>query len=62
MARARTPDTNSRWPDVLAGRLQANPATRHLSVLNAGIAGNRVLGEANARPASTSWRDSIATF
>ena len=43
-----TSGTNSRWPDVLARRLQANPATRHLSVLNAGIAGNRVLGEANA--------------
>jgi lysophospholipase L1-like esterase len=42
-----TPGTNSRWPDVLARRLQENPATRHLSVLNAGIAGNRVLGEAN---------------
>lgn len=43
-----TPGTNSRWPDVLARRLQANPATRHLSVLNAGIAGNRVLTEANS--------------
>src|SRR5262245_36176887 len=40
-----TPGTNSRWPDVLARRLQASPAARHLSVLNAGIAGNRVLGE-----------------
>jgi lysophospholipase L1-like esterase len=43
-----TPGTNSRWPDVLARRLQAAAATRHLSVLNAGIAGNRVLSEANA--------------
>ena len=43
-----TPNTNSRWPDVLAKRLQASPGTRHLSVLNAGIAGNRVLSEANA--------------
>jgi lysophospholipase L1-like esterase len=43
-----TPGTNSRWPDVLARRLQANAGTRHLSVLNAGIAGNRVLSEANA--------------
>jgi len=43
-----TSGTNSRWPDVLARRLQANPATRHLSVLNAGIAGNRVLAEANS--------------
>jgi lysophospholipase L1-like esterase len=43
-----TPGTNSRWPDVLARRLQANAATRQLSVLNAGIAGNRVLSEMNA--------------
>jgi len=40
-----TPNTNSRWPDELARRLQSQPDTRHLSVLNAGIAGNRVLGE-----------------
>jgi lysophospholipase L1-like esterase len=43
-----TPNTNSRWPDVLARRLQADAATRHLSVLNAAIAGNRVLSEGNA--------------
>jgi lysophospholipase L1-like esterase len=40
-----TPNTNSRWPDELARRLQAQAATRTLGVLNAGIAGNRVLGE-----------------
>jgi lysophospholipase L1-like esterase len=43
-----TSGTNSRWPDVLARRLQQNPTTKHLSVLNAAIAGNRVLSEANA--------------
>jgi lysophospholipase L1-like esterase len=37
------PNTDRRWPDVLARRLQAGPATRHLSVLNHGIGGNRVL-------------------
>jgi lysophospholipase L1-like esterase len=37
------PDRNDRWPDVLANRLQARPATRHLSVLNHGVGGNRVL-------------------
>ncbi|MET0275098.1 MAG: SGNH/GDSL hydrolase family protein [Phenylobacterium sp.] len=37
------PDRNDRWPDVLADRLQGSPATRHLSVLNHGIGGNRVL-------------------
>jgi lysophospholipase L1-like esterase len=37
------PDRNDRWSDVLADRLQASPATRHLSVLNHGIGGNRML-------------------
>lgn len=32
-----------RWPDVLAERLQADPKTRGLSVINAGIGGNRLL-------------------
>lgn len=38
-----TPDANRRWPDVLARRLQADPDTAHLSVLNEGISGNRLL-------------------
>jgi lysophospholipase L1-like esterase len=37
------PNTDTRWPDVLSRRLQAEPATRHLSVLNHGIGGNRML-------------------
>lgn len=37
------PDRNDRWPDVLADRLQAQAPTRHLSVLNHGVGGNRVL-------------------
>ncbi|MCR5878628.1 SGNH/GDSL hydrolase family protein [Phenylobacterium sp. J367] len=37
------PDRDDRWPDALAERLQADPRTRHLSVLNHGIGGNRVL-------------------
>jgi lysophospholipase L1-like esterase len=36
-----TPNTNARWPDVLATRLLA--AKKHLGVLNEGIGGNRVL-------------------
>lgn len=36
-------NTNARWPDLLARRFAANPATRALSVVNAGIGGNRVL-------------------
>jgi lysophospholipase L1-like esterase len=38
-----TRDTNHRWPDVLARRLQQDPKTAHLSVLNEGIGGNRLL-------------------
>ncbi|MFT4956252.1 MAG: lysophospholipase L1-like esterase [Brevundimonas sp.] len=36
-------DTDTRWPDFLAERLQADPRTAHLGVLNHGIGGNRVL-------------------
>jgi len=39
------PDRNERWPDVLAERLQADPALRYLSVLNHGIGGNRLLND-----------------
>ena len=38
-----TTDGNDRWPDILAARLQADPRTAHLGVLNVGIGGNRVL-------------------
>ena len=34
----------NRWPDELANRLQENPATQSVGVLNAGIGGNCVLG------------------
>lgn len=36
---------NNRWPDVLADRLQADPRTRHLAVLNHGVGGGRVLND-----------------
>jgi lysophospholipase L1-like esterase len=38
-----TPDMNQRWPNLLAERLQSRRRTSHLSVLNAGISGNRIL-------------------
>jgi len=34
---------NNRWPDNLARRLQADPRTRHVAVLNGGIGGNAVV-------------------
>jgi len=40
-----TPDTNGRWPDLLAKRLMAQPGSVKPAVLNAGIGGNRVLTE-----------------
>ncbi len=40
-----THDRLAVWPSVLAARLQANRATAHLGVVNAGISGNRILGD-----------------
>ncbi|MGH8302582.1 MAG: SGNH/GDSL hydrolase family protein, partial [Steroidobacteraceae bacterium] len=40
---ATADNTDTRWPDDLARRLQARPATRGLSVLNVGTGGNRLL-------------------
>ena len=37
-------DRQNRWPDVLAARLQGDPRTRDVAVLNAGIGGNCVRG------------------
>jgi lysophospholipase L1-like esterase len=38
-----TPDTNQRWTNVLAERLQGHGGTEDIAVLNAGIGGNRIL-------------------
>jgi len=43
--RGVTHSGNNRWPDVLAERLQADPRTRHLAVLNQGVGGGRVLND-----------------
>jgi lysophospholipase L1-like esterase len=43
-----TPDTNSRWPDHLARRLLGQGLK--LGVLNAAIAGNRILSEPDVPP------------
>jgi lysophospholipase L1-like esterase len=48
-----TADTNNRWPDHLARRLQAQGMT--MGVLNAGIGGNRLLSE-SAVPAGVDTR------
>jgi lysophospholipase L1-like esterase len=41
--RGSTTNGQDRWPDRLARRLQANPATAQIAVLNHGIGGNRLL-------------------
>jgi lysophospholipase L1-like esterase len=38
-----TPDTHNTWPAILATRLAADKATRHIAIVNQGIGGNRVL-------------------
>jgi lysophospholipase L1-like esterase len=43
-----TPDTNGAWPSVLVRRLQANKGAAHIGVVNAGISGNRILGDNNS--------------
>jgi lysophospholipase L1-like esterase len=40
-----TPDTNQRWPDLLAARLKQQHSLENVAVLNQGISGNRVLNE-----------------
>jgi lysophospholipase L1-like esterase len=38
-----TPNTNSRWPDVLARDLLAGPKPKAMGVINEGISGNKIL-------------------
>jgi lysophospholipase L1-like esterase len=41
--RGATTNGNDRWSDILAQRLQSQPTTRNLAVLNQGIGGNHLL-------------------
>jgi len=41
-------DRHSRWPDLLAERLQGDPRLASIAVVNAGISGNRILNDAAA--------------
>jgi lysophospholipase L1-like esterase len=40
-----TPDTNNRWPDQLVRRMLTQPTPLRMGLMNAGIAGNRVLSD-----------------
>lgn len=42
--RGVTVNYDNRWTDILANRLQANPSTTNISVLNEGIGGNSIFG------------------
>jgi lysophospholipase L1-like esterase len=44
-----TPDTNNRWPDHLVRRMLAQTPPLQMGVMNAAIAGNRVLSDANVQ-------------
>ena len=46
-----TPDSNARWPNVLARHLEAAHALTRLAVLNEGISGNRILHDQAGRSA-----------
>lgn len=52
-------NTNSEWPAVLAARLQKNKATAHVAVVNAGISGNRILGD-NGGGLARMFHDALA--
>ncbi len=43
-----TPGAYAMWPAILAARLTANRSTARIGVVNAGIAGNRILGDNNS--------------
>ncbi|UDF04970.1 SGNH/GDSL hydrolase family protein [Asticcacaulis sp. AND118] len=55
------PGMNARWTDQLARRLQAEARTRHLSVLNHGIGGGRILNDGSGPNAMARFeRDVLA--
>jgi lysophospholipase L1-like esterase len=47
-----TRDRNTRWPDALATRLQADPAFASIAVVNAGISGNRIIHDGPVGPSA----------
>jgi lysophospholipase L1-like esterase len=58
---ATTADRHQAWPAQLAQRLQNNPGTGHLGVINMGISGNRVLRKRAGASALTRFdRDVLA--
>ncbi len=56
-----TPETNRRWPDVLAPLLAAGKHTARISVLNVGIGGNRLLHDGTGPKASDRFDRDVLT-
>ncbi|WP_163507110.1 SGNH/GDSL hydrolase family protein [Fodinicola acaciae] len=50
-----TPNTNSRWPDRLAARLNQRPAPQRHGVMNAGIGGNCILADGTRPGGPGAW-------
>ncbi|KAF9555079.1 SGNH hydrolase [Agrocybe pediades] len=43
--RGSTDNMNNRWPDLVLAKMQANPATRNIAVVNQAAGGNRILAD-----------------
>ena len=57
-----TPDTNRRWPNILAERLEARKKGPRFAVANAGIGGNRILHDGLGGNGGTSGVNALARF
>jgi lysophospholipase L1-like esterase len=54
--RGTTTNGNNRWPDRLFDRLQSDPDTRDVAILNHGVGGSRLLDDAGLVPATLARR------
>ncbi|KAF8957218.1 SGNH hydrolase-type esterase domain-containing protein [Flammula alnicola] len=43
--RGSTTDANNRWPDLVLEKMQKNPATKNIAVVNQAAGGNRILAD-----------------
>src|SRR4029077_17536056 len=50
---------NNRWDDILAARLQANPATAHVAMLNQGIGATSLVGTSGTAAQARFERDGL---
>lgn len=55
-------DANGRWPNILANRLLAQRGRTRLSVVNAGIGGNRILHDGAGAPGPSYGPGALARF